>query len=60
MQDMITQQNTTKKPLNQNKMTLTESLEYVLFVILFILTPIGIMGVAYVAISAFLDEFKSE
>ena len=54
------QMNTIMKPLNQNKMTAVEFLEYVLCVIWFILTPIGLIGVGYVAVCAFLDEFKSE
>ena len=60
MRGMIMQMNTIMKPLNQNKMTAVEFLEYVLCVIWFILTPIGLIGVGYVAVCAFLDEFKSE
>ena len=40
--------------------TAVEFLDNVLFVIIFMLIPIGLIGLGYVAISAFLDEFKSE
>jgi hypothetical protein len=39
-------------------MAAIDFLGYVLFSMFFILTPIGLIGLAYVAISEFLEIFK--
>jgi hypothetical protein len=41
-------------------MNIVEFLGYILYVLFFILVPISLIGVGYIAISEFLETFKTE
>ena len=41
-------------------MNIVEFLGYILYVLFFILVPIGLIGLGYIAISEFLETFKTK